>query len=105
MNSYLDWHVGMKVVFVGWPYDTQGAGTNLIPGSMHTIEEIDLITKGTPFDSFDGDGNMPEDTIYIRIHGDEYWAIASAFRPVQTRQTDISVFTALLTGTKQKAPA
>lgn len=89
MSTYRDWHVGMKLVCV----DASGWMNRLVPRKIYTLSAIGeafghiyVGLEETP----NKDGN--------KLH----WR-ASRFRPVQPRKTDISVFTAILKGAKEKA--
>lgn len=93
--SYLDWHVGMKVVCVD---SDSGPGVwdeceQPVIGEVYTIRSI-----------------ITDDEGWVIVHLDEIqrtersvgrWGplagyAAYRFRPVQTRKTDISIFTAML---------
>jgi len=89
--SYRDWHVGMKVVCV----DNSTWEHKLTLNRIYTITAI----------------GVPDfcDTLYVglaetpsRSGASLHWRI-ERFRPVQPRQTDISMFTAMLN--KDKVPA
>ncbi len=108
--SYRDWHVGMKVVCVGYEGHTRSAewwkqwreywGIACPQrGEVYTIREMRMALDGhlrvrvdeivNPIISFtDGPDQEP-------------WFHALSFRPVHTKKTDISIFTAMLTGAKQ----
>lgn len=118
--SYLDWHVGMKVVCVADP-DRIALMQARVPGSnypannrvytireirddaqwrhgehrivvlLHEIDNSHLIGKG-----------FPENKAYCYV---EPGFNANGFRPLVTRKTDISIFTAMLHGTDQTVDA
>lgn len=112
--SHLDWHVGMKVVCVGcegtpkppgfWEQWEKGWGiVKPHRNEVYTIREMRI---------------SPAGRLHLRLvevinpsieftdaPRQEPWWDAAAFRPVQTRKTDISVFTAMLTGSKERSPA
>lgn len=100
--SYLDWHVGMKVVCVE---EFEHNGTEHLPlvGAIYTLRGLRR-SKYT-------------DRLYVQLvevvnvprqYAGEFgepWFSVEGFRPVQTKKTDISVFQAMLTGNKQKVEA
>jgi hypothetical protein len=87
--TYRDWHVGMKVVCV----DNSTWEHRLKLNGVYTIAAIDT----AHFDDrlYIGLVETPSKNIL-------QW-LASRFRPVQPRKTDISVFTRMLN--KDKVPA
>lgn len=90
--SYLNWHVGMKVVCV----NAGGlAGPLLTVGAVYTVRELEPEFV-----------HLAEPSTWSPTGGRELsgWTY-SRFRPVQTRDTDIAVFTSMLTSTKSKVPA
>lgn len=106
-QNYTSWHCGMRVVCVDSEWTVVGTNRKeLKDGSVYTISWI---------------GTCPEEGIVcIRLQevtrrcdtaeDRRYWGLygevpfrASRFRPVQTRQTDISVFTAMLSPKPAKA--
>jgi len=108
--SYLDWHVGMKVVCldIEWPRHAAAVvakGCRLPePGRIYTIREIGVAQE---------DGK-----VYVRLREIRNpritfkpWAAgeprfgARRFRPLQPRKTDISIFTAMLAGAKERERA
>ena len=102
--SYLDWHVGMKVVCViggghRWHEDME----SLAEGGVYTI-------RGMNINPATGNLNVLVDEIRNPARqcaegfGEPYYG-ARRFRPVQTRKTDISIFEAMLTGARPKVPA
>lgn len=113
--SYLDWHVGMKVVYVGggsvlltrsgWRRFVPGFKRtplthNLIIGEVYTIER--LVTHTNVVDV--------QPVVCIHVAGQRYREHsgvafpAKFFRPIQPRKTDISVFTAMLHDVKRSEP-
>lgn len=97
MSDYTSWHVGMKVVCVD---DAPTFGHHLLAkGHVYTIASIghatgifkdrcvrnELVVALEEVRAICRDGT-PHDSGFA----------ASRFRPVQTRKTDISIFTALL---------
>lgn len=113
--SYLDWHVGMKVVCVDdhWN-DTRSPEVvekEAIPtnGCVYSIREIGYLHPyrtttlcvrlneiENPFKLY----SYPNGTVRTeRCFG------ARRFRPVQTRPTDISIFTAMLHDRHDEVPA
>lgn len=110
--NYLEWHVGMKVVYLGGAHLLlRRHGIRRLLGkwsrtpsrlNIGDVYELDVISIGR-----DRVTGLAEVGIGLKDDpdGEEGLHPARCFRPAQTRQTDISVFTALLTGTKQKALA
>jgi hypothetical protein len=102
--SYLDWHVGMDVVFVGCE-GFHVTGQPLEVGRVYTIAGMHMSGKGDRVRGADGDIYLlMEDALYINL-GDRPWYHARAFRPVQKRKTDISIFTAMLNDQHTEVPA
>jgi hypothetical protein len=104
--SYTSWHVGMKVVFVGFPekFDRYSHPA-LVAGRVYTITALSMVEEGDHLMASDGEiVEAASDALYIKV-GVDMWFLAHGFRPVQTRKTDISVFTALLNDQKQEEPA
>lgn len=91
MSSYLNWHVGMKVVCV----DASGA-SQLEKNRVYEIQAMQ-VAFGSVYIGLVGvkNGN------YSCGAG---W-LARRFRPVQIRKTDISIFTAMLHGTDRAVDA
>lgn len=83
--GYLDWHTGMKVVCV----NNEGEEKALVLGRVYTLCAIYAV----------------DTVVYVELLEDTEAAgwFPWRFRPVQTRKTDISVFTAMLTKTKVPA--
>lgn len=105
--SYIDWHVGMKVVCVDdepWP-EFKSEMDGLTSGQVYTIRKVGL----DPYPGFPGVGVWLDEIHRPLDKGFEQYGEASfsaaRFRPVQTRKTDISIFEAMLTGAKTKVPA
>lgn len=97
--SYLDWHVGMKVVCV----DARIKNTfvaRLTENETYTIRAMFVSpTSGKIGVRLVGIANG------IHRSGIERGYRASRFRPLVTRKTDISIFTAMLHGTDQVVDA
>ena len=94
MSDYTHWHVGMKVVCIRDAGPETKFGVEIIPvrGEVYTIRTIEASNEGicirlaeiiNPVLPYD-DGLVECD-----FHSE-------GFRPVQTRATDISCFTAML---------
>lgn len=86
--SYLDWHVGMKVVCVkedAWQHYTGPKAPVVVNPTREEICTIGAI------DSF-------KDEVFIALqeYGHTTFYDAAHFRPVQKRTTDISALKALL---------
>lgn len=79
--SYRDWHVGMKVVCV----DARGASRLLRANEIYTIRFLEPEFVG-----------LEEPSTWSDEAGAEAGWFKWRFRPVQPRQTDISMFTAML---------
>lgn len=100
MSAYLDWHVGMKVVAVGGGEDGPRSIKNKpsdaqMPkrGSVYTIRQMNMWPDGLTILLEELDNSH----LIARGFGTiEPGFNAAKFRPVQTRKTDISIFTALL---------
>ncbi|MFC3208106.1 hypothetical protein [Aquamicrobium soli] len=104
--NYRDWHVGMKVVFVGSEgFLVAGRSARLEIGHVYTIADLHMSSIG---DEVRGGGGeryiLSEDALYISF-GQKIWYHAGAFRPVEPRKTDISIFQQLLSPSKIKARA
>lgn len=108
--SYLDWHVGMKVVCIdiAWPDhapDLVRRGVRFPEaGRIYTIREmlphpsdqrifVRLNEIQNPVISYRG--SSPQEVCFG----------ARRFRPIQKRKTDISCFAALLNDQKHEEPA
>jgi hypothetical protein len=103
--SYLDWKVGDKVVCVdnSRPPNYHGVLTVLPEiGVVYTIRRIAPFTWST---GTSGVGVWLEEITRSTKNprgSEQPWG-ASRFRPVQTRKTDISIFTAMLKPSKVTA--
>lgn len=113
--SYLNWHVGMKVVCVASP-ERIAAGMRRMPGAIYpahngiyTIREIrddaqwnkgasSIVLLLAEIDNSHFIGTHSADNTYSYV---EPGFNVRGFRPVQTRKTDISIFTAMLNPQKQ----
>ena len=97
-----DWTVGMEVVFVGYDGFRVTSAKLLEPGGVYTISDMQMSNAGDQVRCADGSiETLGEDALYICV-GWPVWYHASAFRPVQKRKTDISQFTAMLTGNRHR---
>lgn len=107
--SYKDWYVGMKVVNIGdlHPFVAPDYPCPDV-GEVYTISEIELLSKGRVVlqNGYDFDC-CPSDMVMITLSelGPSAAFDASEFRPLVTRKTDISVFTEMLRGTRNKVSA
>lgn len=106
--SYLDWHVGMKVVCVIDGPDVRASGCRWADGEAVVEGQVYTLTRIFT----DSDGNaivwlreVERSPISKAFIGDEAGYGAWRFRPVQTRKTDISIFTAMLDGAKERERA
>lgn len=109
--SYLDWHVGMKVVALRTiQFDRQYHGQNeVLPvkGRVYTIREIGRLHPHYP-DHVTIRLSEIRNTPHYRVEigqVQETFFYAVDFRPIHTRASDISIFTAMLTGSKERARA
>lgn len=100
--TYRDWHVGMKVVALrngcwSWP---KAIRDFIVAGEVYTIAAMDPAPEGddVPFYIVPEGSPIDED-------GDVATYACYGFRPVQPRATDISIFTSMLTGVKEREPA
>lgn len=104
--SYVDWHVGMKVVCVDAEL-TNGYGLQeLVEGRVYTIRWIGRYNHslfgnvlGVRLEGVTRAPISPEETEWFAIYGEAPFGL-HRFRPVQTRQTDISCFTQMLNPSK-----
>lgn len=105
--SYLDWHVGMKVVAVGGAQDGPRQIKNApadaqIPklGCVYTIRQMNMWPDGLTILLEELDNSH----LIARGFGIiEPGFNAAKFRPVQNRKTDISIFTQMLNPSKVDA--
>lgn len=108
--SYLDWHVGMKVVCVDdeatekyTPYSVRASAgmDGLQRNRVYTIREIGRWRGALVV--------WLAEIVRPIAAGEEKYGepgyAAARFRPTLTRKTDISIFKAMLSDTKQKVPA
>ncbi len=106
-----DWYVGMKVAFISLPNPRTTKDFTKLPeiGQVTTITRIELVEPGQVIMFADGGifvCSAPGPVIYIDVswdNGATLWA-AKAWRPVNERPTDISIFTAMLTDVKHRQP-
>lgn len=107
--NYLDWHVGMKVVFVGYPGEAGAfAGDKQIKrvpfltvGKIYTI--LDMCVRSRYARS-----KWAGPSFYVGCDHVEYgrvWHHGAGFRPLESRGTDISIFTSMLNGAKERERA
>jgi hypothetical protein len=106
--SYLDWHVGMKVVCIDDDYGhidpDDDAFREIRPVKVkdYTIRDIGIGSTGLATIRVEEIINAP------MVYSDGYAEVsfyAFRFRPVQTRKTDISIFTSMLNGAKERERA
>lgn len=102
--SYLDWHVGMKVVCI--EMNVRNADVRLFPdlpqkGRVYTVSRITTAFTGEIGIQL-REVNTP---IVGRKHKKQGLFPARWFRPVQKRKSDISIFTAMLNDQRSKVPA
>lgn len=116
--SYLDWHVGMKVVCIA-SAETIANMMRVIPdaiwpahGVVYTIREIRDDGAITNTDSrVVVLLSEIDNSHFIGVRrGNQFGYVepgfsASGFRPLQHRKTDISIFTAMLHDQRQKVPS
>lgn len=90
--SYLDWKAGDKIVCVDDRWSI-GGKPPVVAGHVYEISEIWVSARGWT--------DVPNaGRVVVKLVGVNWDKLnASRFRPVQTRATDISVFTALLNPT------
>lgn len=114
--NYLEWHVGMKVVCVndrykcvliyrrwfGWRKSERIILHNLNRGDVYTVTGMDKIVLK---DGRDHVGVFLAEAQHFDTGGPSLSFPAQLFRPVQTRKTDISVFTKLLKGKRVEVDA
>ncbi len=119
MTSYAHWHVGMKVVCVVSQEDIDRSQSYAAPGSVYPISNGTYTIREIR-DDFKwrrGDHHIVlllqeidnRHLIGLRV-GTQYCYVEpgfpiTGFRPVQTRKTDISIFTAMLQGDHSKVDA
>ena len=104
--SYRDWHVGMEVVCVEEPEDNGWHHNHPTQGKIYTLREIGIGLTGEVLVKLKEVVNKPR--AYPSPWGALYGEVsfyARCFKPLQKRQTDISIFTALLNpaGVKEDA--
>lgn len=104
----MSFHVGQKVVCVSTTHDLSGAGSSdgwpdhVIKGGIYTVREVDERTL--PLFGVVGI-RLHEALGQTRMTCIGSWETAfsaTCFRPVVERKTDISVFTRMLTPTKER---
>lgn len=106
--SYHDWYVGMRIVCISQPVDKGWGHEMPVVGRVYTIRTIgeslggDIVVRLV--EVVNRERSYPSKK-HRRILSGEICFAASNFRPIQTRKTDISIFTAMLTGDKWKVDA
>lgn len=114
--SYLDWHVGMKVVCVNDNYRVSLVTRRWFGLMKRDIRILHNLNKGDTYTitgmvKLQADGGI--ELVAIFVDGARHFGLpvewpfpATLFRKIETRKTDISIFTALLTpAPKQTEPA
>lgn len=102
--SYNDWYVGMKVVCVdGSAHSYIRDAISPRKGGVYTIRNLEANPRTGRLNVQLCEIVNPE--VEARDGCGEPYFGASRFRPVQTRKTDISIFTAMLQGAKDKVQA
>lgn len=105
MSAYRDWYVGMKVVCVD-DENTHVLGLReLEVGRVYTVSWIGVCHWHGGSALKYGASGIGIEVDGVRERGKCVPFAAARFRPVQTRKTDISIFTAMLTDQRQKEPA
>jgi len=108
--NYLDWYVGMKVVCIDIPWSPNVAfavarGCRLPEaGRIYTIRDLGVSRRGGEVIIRLCEIRNPRIAV-ISLRASEPGFSAWRFRPLQKHKTDISIFKAMLTDTKQKVPA
>ena len=101
MTSYRDWHVGMRVVCINDNWGSYSSGSYSIPTRVPMLNEVLTIRLMRWSERHDGLYLSFEEIPYRQADGPVWANIAFAadfFRPLEVRKTDISIFTAMLTG-------
>ncbi|MHA6684469.1 hypothetical protein [Mesorhizobium sp. A556] len=106
MTQFLDWKAGDKVVCVKRIVADVWAGEILpLVGAVYTIREIAVsVTDGQESVGIRLKEVVNAPRQYSNAFAEALWPI-QAFRPVQTRKSDISIFTAMLHGAKRSVSA
>lgn len=101
----INWHIGMKVVCIkGGGHFWQKDAAELEEGRIYTIRDMRLNPRSGELNLLlEEVRNLPR----LCDNGDfgEPYYGAVRFRPVQTRATDISIFTQMLVPSKDKVQA
>jgi hypothetical protein len=102
--SAREWFVGMKLVFVGYPFRA-----GIFHGDKQ-IKRVEFLTVGHVYTILDIEirdrfktGKWAGPSIFVGCVDPEcgrVWHHYSGFRPVETRQTDIKCFTQMLNPSK-----
>lgn len=102
--SYTSWHVGMKVVLIddnwGPRHDIARGVVNPVKGVVYTVRSVQMALSGFVCITLN---EIRNPILQYRSSIGERLYRAYRFRPVQTRQTDISIFTAMLSPKPAKA--
>lgn len=114
--NYRDWKVGDRIVCVNddWTWKLRHIDGSELPVRVPMLNEVLEISRIHRGNGKELGGS--EDQIYVgfaeldnqsngSLFGSEFGWSADQFRLLQTRQSDISIFTAMLHGTDQKANA
>ncbi|MET3790671.1 hypothetical protein [Aquamicrobium terrae] len=107
--SYLDWKIGDRVIFVGYP-EKIGAFSG-----KKRLNRVPFLAIGEEYAILDmcirkrfAKGRHKGPSIFVGCvdveHG-KVWHHHSGFRKIQTRKTDISIFTALLSPAMEEEPS
>lgn len=107
--SYLDWKIGDRVVFVGYPEEA-GAFCG-----KKQINRVSFLAIGEEYAILDmcirerfAKGRHKGPSIFVGCvdveHG-HVWHHHSGFRKAHHRKTDIGIFTTMLTPARQEEPA
>lgn len=101
MSDYTHWFVGMKVVCVGRIICANGIEAYPVNGQVYTIRTITAYDEGV----FIRLKEIVNPVLSYANGVEECDFHVEGFRPLQQRPTDISIFTAMLTGAKEREPA
>lgn len=110
--NYRDWYVGMNVVCVGcegtpkpkgfWRQWQRDWGVKRPQrGEVYTLRDMRMASDGHLRIRVEEIVNPVIE--FIDAPPQEPWFFGAAFRPVQSRKADISIFTAMLHGQKEMA--
>lgn len=100
-----NWYVGMEVAYIDPPDHLTKSDESppFILNRIYKIADIIFHNAGEIIWSNEGFRRMAEDSIYITVE-EVPWAVCHAlcFKPIEKRQTDISIFERFLTPTPTK---